>query len=188
MEVDRRHETSVSESKDFIAHSSTSSQKVSILRQFPQWEKKKFPQWTPGPRGDMDGSRWMPVHAVSCMIKRRTDLEEPVIYHKQWANLLFVLQERVTLSLKAAYCLPNHGKIWVQSCQRLAFLASTARCLGAQDTEGCTSLKSYFHKNIYVNIYWLFKKETAMHSNILAWKIPWTEESMGLQSQTRLSN
>ena len=38
------------------------------------------------------------------------------------------------------------------------------------------------------------EKEMAMHSSILAWEIPWTEEpgrlqSMGLQkSQTRLSN
>ena len=26
------------------------------------------------------------------------------------------------------------------------------------------------------------EKEMAMHSSILAWKIPWTEESGGLQS------
>ena len=37
------------------------------------------------------------------------------------------------------------------------------------------------------------KEEMATHSNILAWKIPWTEEpgglwSMGSQSQTRLSD
>ena len=37
------------------------------------------------------------------------------------------------------------------------------------------------------------EKEVATHSSILAWKIPWTEEpgglqSMGSQSQTRLSN
>ena len=38
------------------------------------------------------------------------------------------------------------------------------------------------------------EEETATHSSILAWEIPWTEEpgrlwSMGLQkSQTRLSN
>ena len=36
------------------------------------------------------------------------------------------------------------------------------------------------------------EKEVAIHSNILAWKIPWTEEpgepqSMGSQSRTRLS-
>ena len=36
-------------------------------------------------------------------------------------------------------------------------------------------------------------KEMATHSSILAWRIPWTEEpgelqSMGSQSQTRLSN
>ena len=36
------------------------------------------------------------------------------------------------------------------------------------------------------------EKEMATHSSILAWRIPWTEEpggleSMGLQSQTRLS-
>ena len=36
------------------------------------------------------------------------------------------------------------------------------------------------------------EKEMATHSSILAWKIPWTEESgrrqfMELQSQTRLS-
>ena len=36
------------------------------------------------------------------------------------------------------------------------------------------------------------QKGMAIHSNILAWGIPWTEEpgrlqSMGLQSQTRLS-
>ena len=42
-----------------------------------------FPSEHQVPRGDMDGSRWMPVHAVSCMIKRRADLEEPVIYRKQ---------------------------------------------------------------------------------------------------------
>ena len=37
------------------------------------------------------------------------------------------------------------------------------------------------------------EEEMATHSSILAWKIPWTEEpgrlqSMGLQSQTRLSD
>ena len=37
------------------------------------------------------------------------------------------------------------------------------------------------------------KEEMATHSNILAWKIPWTEEpgglwSMGSQSQIRLSD
>ena len=37
------------------------------------------------------------------------------------------------------------------------------------------------------------EKEMAIHSSTIAWKIPWTEEpgrlqSMGLQSQTRLSN
>ena len=36
------------------------------------------------------------------------------------------------------------------------------------------------------------EKEMATHSSILTWEIPWTEEpsglqSMGLQSQTRLS-
>ena len=39
----------------------------------------------------------------------------------------------------------------------------------------------------------LLEKEMATHSSILAWKIPWIEESgrlqsMGSQSQTRLSN
>ena len=38
----------------------------------------------------------------------------------------------------------------------------------------------------------LLEKEMATHTSILAWKIPWMEEpgrlqSMGLQSQTRLS-
>ena len=37
------------------------------------------------------------------------------------------------------------------------------------------------------------EKKTATHSSILAWRIPWKEEprglqSMGLQSQTRLSD
>ena len=32
------------------------------------------------------------------------------------------------------------------------------------------------------------EKEKAMHSNILAWRIPWTIQSMGLRSQTRLSD
>ena len=37
------------------------------------------------------------------------------------------------------------------------------------------------------------EEETATHSSIPAWEIPWTEEpgklrSMGLQSQTRLSD
>ena len=37
------------------------------------------------------------------------------------------------------------------------------------------------------------EKEMALHSSTIAWKIPWTEEagrlqSMGLQSETRLSN
>ena len=39
----------------------------------------------------------------------------------------------------------------------------------------------------------LLEKEMATHFSILAWKIPWTKEpgrlqSMGSQSQTRLSN
>ena len=39
----------------------------------------------------------------------------------------------------------------------------------------------------------LLEKEMATHSNILAWRIPWTEEPgglqpMGLRSQTQLSN
>ena len=38
----------------------------------------------------------------------------------------------------------------------------------------------------------LLEKEMATHTSILAWEIPWTEgpgglQSMGLQSQTRLS-
>ena len=32
------------------------------------------------------------------------------------------------------------------------------------------------------------EKEKAMHSNTLAWRIPWTIQFMGLQSQTRLSD
>ena len=32
------------------------------------------------------------------------------------------------------------------------------------------------------------EKGTATHSSILAWRIPWTVKSMGLQGQTRLSN
>ena len=32
------------------------------------------------------------------------------------------------------------------------------------------------------------EKEMATHSCILTWRIPWTEESMGSQSQTQLSN
>ena len=39
----------------------------------------------------------------------------------------------------------------------------------------------------------LLEEETATHSSILAWEIPWTEEpgglqSMGLQSQTQLND
>ena len=39
----------------------------------------------------------------------------------------------------------------------------------------------------------LLEKEMAIHSSILTWKTPWTEEpggqqSMGWQSRTRLSN
>ena len=33
----------------------------------------------------------------------------------------------------------------------------------------------------------LLEKGKATHSTILAWKIPWTEQSVGLQSRTRLS-
>ena len=32
------------------------------------------------------------------------------------------------------------------------------------------------------------EKRKATHSSILAWRIPWTVQSMGLQSWTRLSN
>ena len=32
------------------------------------------------------------------------------------------------------------------------------------------------------------EEEMATHSCILTWRIPWTEESMGSQSQTQLSN
>ena len=32
------------------------------------------------------------------------------------------------------------------------------------------------------------EKEMAIHSGILAWRIPWTEKSMRSQSRTRLSN
>ena len=32
------------------------------------------------------------------------------------------------------------------------------------------------------------EKGKAIHSSILAWRIPWTVYSMGLQSWTRLSN
>ena len=39
----------------------------------------------------------------------------------------------------------------------------------------------------------LLEEETATHSSVLAWKIPWTEkpgglQPMGSQSRTRLSN
>ena len=32
------------------------------------------------------------------------------------------------------------------------------------------------------------KEEMATHSNVLAWRIPWTEEPDGLHSRTRLSD
>ena len=32
------------------------------------------------------------------------------------------------------------------------------------------------------------EKGKALHSSVLAWRIPWTVESMGLQSRTRLSD
>ena len=36
---------------------------------------------------------------------------------------------------------------------------------------------------MHVSSAYLLEKEMATHSNILAWEIPWTEESGGLHSQ-----
>ena len=46
-------------------------------------------------------------------------------------------------------------------------------------THICTCLYIFIH--IYINIY-ILEKGMATHSSILAWRIPWTEESGGLQS------
>ena len=72
---------------------------------------------------------------------------------------------------------------------------------------GYDFLMQYFKKNYRVRqkyipeknrilLYFISKdleKETATHSSILAWRIPWTEETGGLlhgvaKSQTRLSD
>ena len=51
----------------------------------------------------------------------------------------------------------------------------------------------YFSLTVFHGSFRILEKGMATHSSILAWKIPWTEEpdglqSMGLQSQTRLSD
>ena len=44
-------------------------------------------------------------------------------------------------------------------------------------------MKSNFTSSfIYGNVFWILEKETATHSSIHAWKIPWTKEPGGLQS------
>ena len=44
----------------------------------------------------------------------------------------------------------------------------------------CTLCK--WNKTVFVCIYCILEKAMAPHSSTLAWKIPWTEESGGLQS------
>ena len=50
----------------------------------------------------------------------------------------------------------------------------------------CCLVFNGFKKLKYIVIWgllrWLKEKETATHSSILAWVIPWTEEPGGLQS------
>ena len=42
-----------------------------------------------------------------------------------------------------------------------------------------TATKAVAH---YTNLHLLMEKGTATHSNVLAWRIPWTEKPSGLQS------
>ena len=40
----------------------------------------------------------------------------------------------------------------------------------------------FFFKNFFIEVELILEKETATHSSILAWRIPWTEESGRVQS------
>ena len=63
-----------------------------------------------------------------------------------------------------------------------------------QDTEGQKPPADAGDIELWIqSLHWeaLLEKDTATHSSILAWRIPWTEEpgglqSIGSQSQTRL--
>ena len=55
--------------------------------------------------------------------------------------------------------------------------------------DGIISFFLYVRTHTYIHIYInIPEKAMAPHSSTLAWKIPWTEESMGSLSQTRLSD
>lgn len=97
MEADRRQETPVSESKDFIILSKTSSQSVGMFTSVSPSEYLFF-------RGSTDGPEWMPVHTVGCRQERQTEFGEPAIHSWQAASLLFVLKGEPTLPRKATCC------------------------------------------------------------------------------------
>ena len=46
----------------------------------------------------------------------------------------------------------------------------------------CFSLTKFYHTLLYIYYILKMEKEMATHSGVLAWRIPWTEEPGGLQS------
>ena len=79
----------------------------------------------------------------------------------QMSKLIKEKQERMTISLSWCFCHPHHTG-------------------------------SLFSMLLLLHFYWSLgwddplEEEMAIHSNILAWKIPWTEEPGGLQSMGQL--
>ena len=57
-------------------------------------------------------------------------------------------------------------------CERASLVAQMVKCLPAVQE---TQVQSLGQEDT-------LEKEMAFHSSILAWKIPWTKESVGLQS------
>lgn len=103
MEADRRQETPVSESKDFIIISKTSSQSVGMFTSLSPSEYQFL-------RGSTDRPGWMPVHTVGCRQEREAEFGEPAVRSWQSASLLFVLERDPSLPHKATCCPLNHEK------------------------------------------------------------------------------
>jgi len=80
----------------------------------------------------------------------------------------------------------------VKAPEKLAFKSSLPRTsLVAQTVKHLPTMKVTWVQSLGQED--LLEKEISTHSSLLAWRIPWTEESgrlqsMGSQSQTRLSD
>ena len=104
-------------------------------------------------------------------LSHNTDLEEE--------NILPFLGDLLTYFLKSSLCLR------IQLCTSIQFNSVTQSCLTLFDPMDCSMPGFPVHHQLLeiaqTHVLRL-EKEMATHSGILAYRIPWTEESGGLLS------